>query len=208
MTGHRLLRATAIALALLGAAALHAPAQAQQVPTNHVRGTLKAVQGHELTVQTNRGKDETIPLAEKAGLFLVTPSSLSAIKPGEFVGITSVEEGGKRVAEEVHIFAETLRGLGEGHYPWDLNQGPNMMTNANIAQVQEVGNDRVLKLNYQGGEQTIAVPPNANIVFFDKATPDQLVPGRKVFVITKKESGGSTDAAAVVIGAEGVKPPM
>jgi hypothetical protein len=26
-----------------------------------------------------------------------------------------------------------LRGLAEGHYPWDLESKPNMMTNANIS---------------------------------------------------------------------------
>jgi hypothetical protein len=59
---------------------------------------------------------------------------------------------------EVHVFAESLRGLGEGHYPWDLEGAPNMMTNANIAKVEEVGADRVLKLDYQDGEQTITIP--------------------------------------------------
>ena len=112
-------------------------------------------------------------------MFLVTPADLGAIKPGRFVGVTSVEQGGKRVAREVHVFEESLRGRGEGHYPWDLESGPNMMTNANVAQVQEVGADRVLRLSYKGGEQTIEVPPNATIVAFDKATPEQLVPGRR-----------------------------
>ena len=50
-------------------------------------------------------------------------------------GITSVEQGGKRVAREVHAFADLLRGLAEGHYPWDLESEPNMTTNANSALV-------------------------------------------------------------------------
>jgi hypothetical protein len=68
-----------------------------------------------------------------------------------------------------------------------------------------VGNDRVLKLNYSGGEQTISVPEGAIIVEFDKAGRDQLVPGRRVFIGMKKDG---KEAAFVVIGAEGVKPPM
>jgi hypothetical protein len=40
-------------------------------------------------------------------------------------------------------------GLAEGHYPWDLESKPNMMTNAKI---EEVGTDRVVKLNYSRGE--------------------------------------------------------
>src|SRR5712671_8139808 len=105
----------------------------------------------------------------------------------------------------VHVFDDSLRGLAEGHYPWDLESEPNMMTNANIAKVEEVGTDRVLRLNYSGGEQTITIPTSATVVAFDKAPADQLAVGRKVFVVMKKDG---LEAAAVVIGAEGVKPPM
>jgi hypothetical protein len=182
---------------------LSAPASAQ---APHIRGTLTSV---TLGVETAKGGTETIKLAPKAGFFLVANSDMSAIQAGRFVGITSVEKDGKRVAVEVHVFAEALRGVGEGHYPWDLEGAPNMMTNGNIAKVDEVGGDHVLKVTYKGGgEQTIAVPPNATVVFIDKATPDALQAGRKVFIVTKKLDDGSLVAAAVVIGAEGVKPPM
>jgi hypothetical protein len=181
---------------------LAVPASAQ---APHTRGTLTSV---TLGVETAKGGTETIKLAPQAGFYLVTKSDMSAIQPGKFVGITSVERDGKRVAVEVHVFAEALRGVGEGHYPWDLEGAPNMMTNANIAKVDEVGADRVLKVDYKGGEQTIAIPPSATVVLIDKATPDQLATGRKVFIVTKKQDDGSLVAAAVVIGAEGVKPPM
>jgi hypothetical protein len=173
----------------------------------HVRGTLTEVKDRTIGVQTAKGT-ESITLAPDAGLFLVTKADMSAIQSGKFVGITSVERGGKRIAREVHVFADSLRGLAEGHYPWDLETEPNMMTNANIAKIDEVGGDRVLKLNYSGGEETIAVPTNAAIVAFDKAGPDQLAAGRKLFIVMKKENDGTMVAAAVVIGADGVKPPM
>lgn len=181
-----------------------APALAQSA---HIRGTLTSVQDGTLSVQTAKGGTESIKLAPDTGFFLVTKADMSAIQPGKFVGITSVVRGGKRVAREVHVFAESLRGLGEGHYPWDLETEPNMMTNANIAKVEEVAGDRVLKLSYSDGEQTISVPTNAAIVAFDKTASDQLVADRKVFVMMKKESAGK-EAQIVVIGAEGIKPPM
>ena len=180
---------------------LSAPAFAQA----HVRGTLTAVKDGTISVQTAKGGTESIKLASDAGLFLVTPADMSAIQSGKFVGITSFEEGGKRVAREVHVFDESLRGLAEGHYPWDLEAKPNMMTNANIAKVEEVGTDRVLMLNYKGGEQKITIPTSATVVSFVKAPADQLAIGRKVFIVMKKDG---SEASAVVIGAEGVKPPM
>ncbi len=186
-------------LGLAGAKAAEAP--------RHVRGTITGYQNHELTLEKTRGGSETVKLGDDTGIFLVEKSNLASIKPDQFVGITSVEENGKRVAREVHVFAEDLRGLGEGHYPWDLDSGPNMMTNANIAKVQDVGGDRVLKLNYSGGEQTISVPNDAAVVSFEKTSADQLVAGRKVFIRMKPQTEGNT-AAGVVVGAEGLKPPM
>src|ERR1700752_1736938 len=180
---------------------LSAPAFAQA----HIRGTLTAANDGTISVQTAKGETVSIKLASDAGLFLVPKADMSAIQTGKFVGITSFEEDGKRVAREVHVFDESLRGLAEGHYPWDLEAKPNMMTNANISKVEEVGTDRVLVLNYKGGEQTISIPSNATVVAFGKAPPDQLAVGRQVFIVMKKEGA---EAAAVVIGAEGVKPPM
>jgi hypothetical protein len=180
---------------------LSAPAFAQA----HIRGTLTAAKDGTISVQTAKGGTESINLASDTGLFLVTTADMSAIKAGKFVGITSVEQDGKRVAREVHVFDESLRGLAEGHYPWDLESTPNMMTNANIAKIEEVGTDRVVRLNYSRGEQTITIPTSTTVVAFDKAPADQLAVGRKVFVVMKKDS---SEAAAVVIGAEGVKPPM
>ena len=195
------LRVPIAAAAVLVGVLLSAPAFAQA----HIRGTLTAAKDGTISVQTAKGGTELIKLANDAGLFLVTKADMSAIQSGKFVGITSVEQGGKRVAREVHVFADSLRGLAEGHYPWDLESEPNMMTNANIAKVEEVGTDRVLRLNYSDGEQTITIPTSATVVAFDKAPADQLAAGRKVFVIMKKDG---SEAAAVVIGAEGVKPPM
>jgi hypothetical protein len=100
------------------------------------------------------------------------------------------------------VFDESLRGLAEGYYPWDLESTPNMTTNAKI---EEVGTDCVVRLNYARGQQTITIPTSATVAAFDKAPADQLAIGRKVFVVMKKDG---SEAAAVVIGAESMKPPM
>src|ERR1700719_579580 len=168
---------------------LSAPAFAQA----HIRGTLTPAKDGTNSVQTAKSEAVSIKLANDAGLFLVTKADMSAIQSGKFVGITSFEVDGKRVAREVHVFDESLRGLAEGHYPWDLEAKPNMMTNANISKIEEVGADRVVKVDYKGGEQTITIPTDATVVSFVKAPADQLVVGRKVFVVMKKdapEAGG------------------
>ena len=144
---------------------LSAPAFAQA----HIRGTVTEVKDGTIGVQNAKGETISIKLASDAGLFLVTKADMSAIQSGKFVGITSFEVDGKRVAREVHVFDESLRGLAEGHYPWDLEAKPNMMTNANISKIEEVGTDRVVKVDYKGGEQTISIPTDATVVSFVKA---------------------------------------
>jgi hypothetical protein len=207
MSNNRKFKALIATAALGGWLAIGAQAMAAEAPPQHVRGTLESVEGHMLSVKTARGTD-SIKLADDAKMFVVSPADISAIKDGKFVGITSVEKDGKRVAVEVHVFDDTLRGLGEGHYPWDLGTAPNMMTNANIAKVDSVGTDRVLKLDYKGGTQNIVVPPDATIVEFTAATPEQLQPKSKVFVLATKQDDGSFIAPAIVIGKDGLKPPM
>jgi hypothetical protein len=206
MSTSRLIRALTPIAALGATLALIVPSFAEA--PQHIRGTLTSFQDQSLSIKTPRGTSETVKVPKEAGLFIVTPADISAVKPGRFVGITSVEQGGKQVAREVHVFAESLRGLGEGHYPWDLESDTNMMTNADIARVEEAGGNRVLKVQYKGGEQTIEVPKDAVIVMFDKTSPDQVVPNRKAFVVANKQADGSLVAAGVVVGADGVKPPM
>jgi hypothetical protein len=196
-----------VAATILGGGVLIAGEAFAQARPQHVRGVLEAVQDHTLSVHTAGGTD-SIKLADDAKVFLVSPADIGAVKDGKFVGITSIEKDGKRVAVEVHVFDDSLRGLGEGHYPWDLGSGPNMMTNVNIAQVESVGTDRVLKLDYKGGSQSIAVPPDATIVAFTATTPDQLKPNSKVFVLAVKQEDGSFVAPAIVVGKDGIKPPM
>ena len=120
------------------------------------------------------------------------------------------------MALEVHVFAEDLRGTAEGHYPWDLVNEPNTMTNATIAEIKEVSPvERVLRLTYKEGEgqaqdqgeQVIRVPDFADVVFLESALdPSVLVPERSVFLIVQDAPSGPT-ALAVAVG-KGVTPPM
>jgi hypothetical protein len=206
MSVHSFVKPLIVGTALIAWTAM-APAKAQTAP-KHIRGTIESVQGHTLALKTYRGDTDSVTLADDAKVFTVSPTDMGAIKDGKFVGITSVEKDGKAVAVEVHVFDDSLRGLGEGHYPWDLESSPNMMTNANIAQVEAVGSDRVLKLEYKGGTQSIAVPPEAIVVEFTAGTQDEVKPGAKIFAIARPQPDGKLAAGAIVVGKDGMKPPM
>jgi len=203
MSMRRLSRVLLPAFALLGYLAFGSAYGQSQ----HIRGTVKSAEDHDVTVETRNGKSVTVPTTDKTGYFVVEKGTLSDVKAGKFVGITSVTRDGKLVAEEIHVFADSLRGLGEGHYPWDRDQEANMMTNANIAKVDSIAGNNVLKLDYKGGEQRISVPPDVTVVTFDKGSRADLANGRHVFVVMGKDEA-SKSAAAIVIGAAGVTPPM
>jgi hypothetical protein len=202
----------AILVVFLGLAGL--PPVSAQAP-ERLRGTLETVAGDQLGVRTREGAMVEVRLKQDADIFVVTPTSLEDIEAGDFVGITSIEDSGRRRALEVHLFAEDLRGVGEGHYPWDLVDEPNMMTNATIAEIKEVGEDRELEVTYAEGQgeqktegaQTIFVPPDAPIVLIEeRGTRDMLAPGKTVFLMVEPSEAGP-QAVATVIG-EGIDPPM
>jgi hypothetical protein len=204
----------AVLLALLLASGTSVAAEGEPY---RLRGTLVGVDDRLLTVINDDEETFEVALIEDTGVFAVTPAKWSDIQPGQFVGVTSVESGDQRVALEVHIFAEDLRGTGEGHYPWDLVKDPNMMTNATIAEIEEVSAaERQLRLTYKEGEgentaqgeQVITVPDFVDVVFLGKGEPDLFLPDRRVFLFIQEAEQGPPTAIAVAVGVGGAIPPM
>ena len=187
---------------------------AQAAEPYRIRGTLVGVDDEILTVLTDTAATVEVRLTDETGFFAVTPAKWSDIAAGQFVGITSIETGGRRIALEVHIFAEDLRGTGEGHYPWDLVDEPNMMTNATVAEIEEVDpTKRQLRLTYQEdeaeGEQVIVVPEAVDVVALAKSEdPDLIAPDRRAFLLVVDAEEGPATAIVVAVGLEGVTPPM
>lgn len=201
----------AIATVLIGLGGFQS-ASAQDGPV-HLRGELTSVSDSGFTMTTDDGQSADVTFGENAGIFTVSEASVSDIKDGQFVGITSIESGGERVAIEVHIFDESLRGIGEGHYPWDLMDTENMMTNASVAEIESVSDGRTLQVNYKQeneatGSQTIRVPDDATVVNLFPGDMSLMKEGAQVFVIAQKQDDGSYVAPAVVVGQKGVVPPM
>ena len=96
-----------------------------------VRGTIERVDGATFVVRAGEAGDMTVSLAERAGVFGVAKATLADIKPGAFIGVgAEPQPDGSQRAIQVTIFAESQRGTGEGHRPWDR---PNTtMTNATV----------------------------------------------------------------------------
>jgi len=193
---------------LIAAVSAAAIAQAPANPPVRIRGTVERIDGTNLTVKANNGQSMNVKLADNFVVMGIAKASLSDIASGKFIGTTTVgERDGALVALEVHIFPENMRGTGEGHYDWDLR--PNSkMTNANVANVTSMGKDRVLTVQYKGGEKKVLVPENAAIVSFTPVDRSELKLGAKVFVNAQRQPDGSLTAARVNVGLHGQVPPM
>ena len=139
-----------------------------------MRGTISAFDGKTLTVD---GKTQVL-LSETTDIVFTQPIALSEIKPGDFLGVTSVKQpDGRLVAYDVRRFPKPLN---PGHRPFD-GRDDQTMTNASVGAVVQSASGRELTMTYEGGAQKIVVPENAS--YFDAsfpAAPPQLVPGAPV----------------------------
>lgn len=196
---------TALLFAAISAAAI---AQAPANPPVRIRGTVEKIDGQNLTVKARNGETMNVKLAENYAVLGVAKASVADIGSGKFIGTTTVgEREGALVALEVHIFPEAMRGAGEGHYDWDLRPD-SKMTNANVANVVNMGKDRVLTVQYKGGEKKVLVPENATVVSFTPADRSELKPGASVFVVSQRQPDGTLTAPRVNVGLRGQVPPM
>jgi outer membrane lipoprotein SlyB len=174
-----------------------------------VRGTLEKMDGNNLTIAMKSGKETNVMAKDGAPVIAVTRGSMSDIKSNTFVGITAIPQpDGTQKAVEVHVFEESLRGTGEGHYPWDLM--PNStMTNGAVAQQVEKVEGNTLQVKYKDGEKTIVVPKDAEVVNLLAGSKADLKTGAHVFVPRwEKQSDGTWQAAVIVVGRDGITPPM
>jgi hypothetical protein len=197
-----------ISALLIAAVSAVALAQAPANPPVRIRGTVEKIDGTNLTIKANSGQSMKVKLADNYVVMGIAKASLADLASGKFIGTTTVgERDGALVALEVHIFPENMRGTGEGHYDWDLRP-TSKMTNANVANVTNLGKDRVLTVQYKGGEKKVLVPEKAVIVSFTPTDRSELKPGAKVFTVTQRQPDGSLTAARVNVGLKGQVPPM
>src|SRR4030095_259164 len=132
---------------------------AQAPAPTRIRGTLEQVDGNLLTVKARSGEVMKVKVPDNVVIIGIAKASMADIGKGKFIGTTTVgQKDGALVAEEVHIFPEDMRGTGEGHRDWDLRP-ESKMTNANVAEIKNMGDGRVMTVQYKGGEKQVLITP-------------------------------------------------
>ena len=173
-----------------------------------VRGTVASVDADTLHVKSREGEDVAIKLnlGWKAGG--IAKAKLADIKPGDFVGIASLPTAaGGDGALEVLIFPPAMRGTGEGSYSWDLKPNSSMTNGAVTEAVQSVEGTTV-NVSYHGQSKKIVVTPATPIVTFAPAVNADVKPGVAVFVPAERGPDGKLSTGRVIVGKDGLVPPM
>ena len=183
------------------------PASAQE--TVRVRGTIERVEGPVYVVKNRDGVELKLTVTDNPLFVAIVKSTMADIKPGMFVGSTGMSQpDGSQKAIEVHIFPESMRGTGEGHYDWDLKP-QTKMTNANVEQTVAGVDGPILSVKYKDGEKKLLVTPETAVVTYVAGNKDDLKPGTKIFVAAaKKQPDGTVQTPRITYGKDGLVPPM
>lgn len=206
------MRTAAIRAALAVAAALAATAASAQAPapppqTVRLRGVIEKVDGNTVTAKSDKGDEVKINLADKTMVVGVVKATMAEIKEGSYIGSGAMPQpDGSQKAIEVHIFAESMRGTGDGHRPWD--GAPNStMTNGTVGTTVTGVSGPVVTVKYRDGEKNIVVGPDVPIVRYEVMDTGALKPGIAFSVLAAaKQPDGSYNISRINIGRDGVVP--
>jgi hypothetical protein len=124
-------------------------------------------------------------------------ASFAAIKEGDYVGAAVTQRsGGKLRAQNVYLYAEALRGTGEGRFP----EGERLLVNGTVSEVKptapEDQQDGFLTLHYRGAvltglgrgrtlcEGRASPPAYASALACEASVAIEVMPGTPVFLLT------------------------
>lgn len=205
----RALSAAAFLLSLLPCTALAAP------PSLRIEGTVVATSAHSVTLKTQHG-EQSIALAPKVRYFALSKSSLDKVTQGSFIGTTVVPQPDNTyVSTEVHIFAPSLRGTGEGFTKMDsggkhmmanstvntVAHASNMMANSTVRTADSSGGKKSITMTFPSGTKNITIPAGTPVMYIDPGSKSALVPGAHVLVIATP--GTPATAKTIIVSKDG-----
>jgi hypothetical protein len=187
----------------LATVTLAAFAFAQQ-PTR-IRGTIDKVDGSTLTIRAGEAGELKLNLTDGAQVYGVVKASLADVKPGAYVGVGAMPQtDGSQKAIQVMIFAEPMRGIGEGHRPWD--RPGSTMTNGTVDATVGSVDGQAFTVKYKDGEKKVVIAPDSVIRAYVIGSKDELKPGASVATFAVKKSDGTLEASRINVGRDGIVP--
>ena len=207
MSKLRILTTTALVLAS-AVSAVHAQQQAQRVA-----GTIERVDGNTIFAKGRDGGAVTLQLPDNVVVTAVFKATVADIKPGGYIGSGAVPQAdGSQKAVEVHIFAESMRGQGDGHRPGWYGAPNGTMTNGAVEPTGTVstvgaGGEPSFVVKYKEGDKRIVVPANAHIVRYEAGSKGDLKAGAPFSIqAAAKQPDGSFTTPRINVGKDGGQP--
>jgi hypothetical protein len=182
-------------------------AWAQATHAARYRATIDSVAPGSLSLITRAGQLVTMAFESDVAILAIVPMKLEDIKPGAYIGAAAIPQpDGTQRALEVHVYPENMRGTAEGHGAYDLKPRSTITSGTVGAVTGNAG--RTFAVTYPDGGKTIVVPPDTPVVTFEPGSPALLVPGAHVIVMGSEASDGSLSATRILVGKNGLVPPM
>src|SRR5215208_1259742 len=130
--------------------------------TVRIRGTIDRIEGPVYVLKSRDGAEFKLTVTDNPLYVAIAPATMADVKTGMFVGSAGMmQNDGTQKALEVHIFPESMRGTGEGHYDWDLKP-QSKMTNGNVEQTVAGVEGSTLSVKYKDGEKKLLVTPETS----------------------------------------------
>jgi len=207
ITRHRI--AGLLLSTLLLSSGLAAAAQPPGKVIAPLRGTITQVADGNLQLTDRKGETLSVKLNEQTKVLSVSKATLDDIKPDSFIGTAAVPQAdGTLKALEVHVFAASLRGTGEGHPAWESADGKvDTMTNGTVGKLVK-SNGRTLTVTYGNQQKTVTVPEDVPIVTLDPGDRSLLKPGAHIVLFSATDEKGERVATRISAGKDGTVPPM
>ena len=206
MNVSRLLTA-ALAVTVLSATSV----MAQQ--PQRLSGEIQRVDGSMVFAKARDGSPLTVKLADNVVVTAVLKATVADIKPGTYIGSGAVPQAdGSQKAVEVHIFAESQRGQGDGHRPGWYGAQNGTMTNGAVEPTGAVlasasGGEPSFIVKYKEGDKRIVIPANAHIVRYEVGSQADVKAGVQFAMqAAVKQADGTFTSDRINVGRDGGRP--
>lgn len=218
--GRALFSLLVIASAIVAAFGTQPRAQTVTNTTNQpdrIRGQIDAVEDSSIVVKTRDGTAVELRMPDNVTVLRLSEASFTDVDFGAYVGSVSkrLDDYSPIVRDslswlhrgyELRIFDEQLRGLALGHTEWDLT--PESVITHGWVDDLEI---RVLSIKYgptEEEETDVDIPRDVPILKLSLGDRSLIKPGAHVFAGAKKDDDDNYNALFVMVGAEGIVPPL
>lgn len=201
-------------------------------PPQRMKGTIAAYDQATQMLSLTTADHKTLSIGLKPNTRVVYDQrrKLADIKAGEFVGVGALKGAdGKLRAQQVVVFPDAMRGMGEGQYPMGDPTANRLMTNASVVEVAGATTAAgSLKLNYKGavaspdgtcsghagapgaagctGSADIAIARGVPIIGMVVGDASLLIPGAAISALVVTQPDGTLMSPALTVEKDGVKP--